>query len=123
MSNVTPRQQMAWGLCAWVDGGASGSPPPPWTAVFVPAAPNPNFAVILQDSSNPLQYALVIQGTKNKGDDALDWDIDVPVSFPAVSGAYIAQGVFDGLENVIGLTNTNGVTLLQHLQSINWSTG
>ncbi|MGH6811052.1 MAG: lipase family protein [Methylocella sp.] len=120
---MTITANTAWALCAWVDGGASGSPPPPWTAVFVPPPPtmqNPNFAVILQDSSNTVQYALVIQGTTNILDLFNDLEVNKPGAFLPVSGAQIANGASTGLNNVLGLKDGN-TSLQDFLSSIDWS--
>jgi len=122
-STITPN--MAWEICAWVDQGASGSPPAPWTTVFVPIVANPDFAVVLQDSLNPQQYALVIQGTTNAWDALLDCKINAPVSFSPVAEAYIAQGANQGLNNVLSLTDNSWKhkfeSLHQFLVSIDWN--
>lgn len=122
-SSITPNA--AYALCYWVDQGASGNPPAPWKTVFLPVAStkqNPNFAVILQDSSNLSQYAVVIQGTKSIWDALLDFNIDQTPAFSPVSGAQIAQGAADGLSNVLALADANGQTLQQSLTAIGWNT-
>lgn len=114
----------AYQICYWVDQGASGNPPAPWTTVFYPKRifdpQNPNFAVILQDSTNPQQYAVVVQGTKNAGDAVLDFDIDTVVNFSPIAGVQIAQGASSGLSNVLKLKDAKGQSLQHVLSSIDW---
>ena len=113
----------AYALCLWVDGSGAGSPPAPWKTVFYPVKTrdNPNFAVVLQNSENTQQYALVIQGTTNIWDAILDFKINDPVSFPSISGAQIANGASQGMANVLGLKDGAGQTMNQFLGSIDWS--
>lgn len=129
MSTTSFTSDQAYQLCDWVDTGASGNPPAPWSTVFLPPAPtkqSPNFAVVLQlhsvsasIHSNSQQYAVVVQGTQNSGDAIEDFDIDTVVNLPTVSGAQIAQGAADGLSNVLALV-ANNQSLQKFLLSIDW---
>ncbi len=101
MLSITPNT--AYALCKIVDTGKL-SLPIGWKAILTPPDPtaaNPNYAAVFQYVDGT--YALVIQGTKNKGDATEDLDVTTQKSFPYIENAQIAAGTAEAMENILKL--------------------
>ena len=65
-------------------------------------ATNPNYAAVFQYTDGT--YALVIQGTKNRGDAIQDLDVTSQEPFPSVEGAAIAAGTAAAMKDILSLS-------------------
>src|SRR5262249_37980147 len=54
-------------------------------------------------------------------DAIIDFSIDQPAGFAAISGAEVANGATTGLSNVLSLVDGGGQSMNQFLASIDWS--
>src|SRR5262245_56363351 len=107
---MTITSNEAYSLCAYVDGGAVGQPPAPWTLAWSPATvSDDNYALVLQQTvGGAVLYALVIQGTKNAIDAIEDFNVEFQVAFPWVSGGQISAGSLDAMNKLLVLVDNGG---------------
>ena len=117
MSNANLNAKLAYDLCSWVDDGANGNPPSPWQTVWQPSKPGAGYSVILQNSSQPTTYAVVVQGTKNLGDAIFDMEVEHQTPYPYVNGTNVAVGALDDLKKVFNIQNSAQQTMIDFLQS------
>ena len=115
----------AYALCSFVDGSTT-TLPDFWQQAWVPDHDvRGHTATVFQmfmPAEVPLPvFALAIQGTKNILDVLSDFKVIPQVSFAPISGAAIAKGSQDGLEDILDLKRTSGgsvETLKQFLQNL-----
>jgi|GEM_PF-2762014 hypothetical protein len=125
--------QQAYMLCQWIDtltSSSLGTNPPlgGWTPHWTPeskALDQGNFAILLQNQANPLQFALVIQGTVDILDAFDDVCVEFQAPFDPIANGQVAVGALAGLYNLLGLqneptagnTNLPGTGLARYIQS------
>lgn len=131
VANAGLNDTQAYILCNWMDGltpsTLSSQPPqyqsqgyPQWNVIWMPAASiygQANYAALLVNTTNALQFALVLQGTHDALDVFQDLCSEFQDSFVPVQGASVAVGGLAALYNVLGLQNL-GMDLASALQNM-----
>jgi triacylglycerol lipase len=109
----------AYALCSFVDG-ASTTLPDFWQQAWVPDHDFEGHTATVFQMFMPIVYpfggygeiplpvfALAIQGTKNIWDALSDFKVTPQVPFSPISGAAIAKGSQDGLDDILALKRTS----------------
>jgi hypothetical protein len=120
---VTIGADTAYAFCSFVDGATTWLPasfPTFWQQAWVPDGDvNGHTATVFQmflwillgpftRAAIPLPvWALAIQGTKTGWDVLNDFQVDSVVEFPPISGALIAIGSQEGLNDILALERTS----------------
>jgi triacylglycerol lipase len=114
-ATATFTASVAYALCSYVDG-ATTTLPASWKPIWVPDRDVKGHTATvfrmfpISETLQPV-FGLAIQGTETFMDLVNDFQVNQQPAFPIISGAAIAIGSQDGLNDILALTHTSGGTV------------